>query len=384
MVRFLHTGDWQLGMTRHYLPSEAQARFTQDRFDAVRRMLASAQSAGCLFAVVAGDVFESNHVDRRTVVRGLEAMGESDLPVFLLPGNHDPLDASSVYLSPTFAQSAPPNVRVLTDARPHDLGQGVEVVGAPWRSKRPLADLVGPALGACEPLRAPADPDGPRIRIGVAHGALDTVTAVRDDPARISFDVVRQLFEERRLSYLALGDRHSLTRCEEGNRMWYAGSPEPTDHDEEDPGKALVVDLEPDSVHVSQLEVGTWRFLKQAFELHSTDDVESLGRWLEQVPDKERTVLRLPLEGSLRLQDKARLDRLVEEAQDLFATVEVWGRQRDLAVEPEDADFDDLALAGFARETVEGLRAQAARDDEEGFDARNALALLVRLARKAS
>ena len=43
---------------------------------------------------------------------------------------------------------------------------------------------------------------------------------------------------------------------------------------------------------------------------------------------------------------------------------------------PEDADFADLELAGFAREALETLR-ERATDDET---ARNALALLVRLA----
>ena len=116
MARFLHTGDWQLGMTRHFLSEEAQARFTDDRFAAVRELLALARREGCLFAVVAGDVFETNHVDPRTVKRALEALRGAALPVLLLPGNHDPLDAGSVYRSRTFRDHRPPNVRVLEDA----------------------------------------------------------------------------------------------------------------------------------------------------------------------------------------------------------------------------------------------------------------------------
>jgi len=38
MIRFLHTSDWQLGMTRSFLSEEAQARYTQARFDAIRTM----------------------------------------------------------------------------------------------------------------------------------------------------------------------------------------------------------------------------------------------------------------------------------------------------------------------------------------------------------
>ena len=33
-VRFPHTSDWQLGMTRHFLEGEAQARYSAARIDA--------------------------------------------------------------------------------------------------------------------------------------------------------------------------------------------------------------------------------------------------------------------------------------------------------------------------------------------------------------
>ncbi len=96
MPRFLHSADWQLGMTRHFLSEEAQARFSQDRLDAVRALGRLARDEACEFVVVAGDVFESNQVDRRTIARAIEALRAIDVPVYLLPGNHDPLDAASV------------------------------------------------------------------------------------------------------------------------------------------------------------------------------------------------------------------------------------------------------------------------------------------------
>ena len=38
MIRFLHTGDWQLGMTRHFFSEGVQERFAQSRFDAIREL----------------------------------------------------------------------------------------------------------------------------------------------------------------------------------------------------------------------------------------------------------------------------------------------------------------------------------------------------------
>src|SRR5438046_5048256 len=109
MVRFLHTSDWQLGMGRYFLSREAQARFTGARIDAIRSISGVATQYECQFIVVAGDVFESNNLDRQVAVRALEAMRASAIPIYLLPGNHDPLDAASIYRSATFLSNCPPN-----------------------------------------------------------------------------------------------------------------------------------------------------------------------------------------------------------------------------------------------------------------------------------
>ena len=91
-LRFLHTSDWQLGMTRHFLSEGAQERYSQARFDAIRTMGRVAKDEKCQFMLVCGDAFESNQVDRKTVARALEALKEVPVPVFILPGNHDPLN----------------------------------------------------------------------------------------------------------------------------------------------------------------------------------------------------------------------------------------------------------------------------------------------------
>src|ERR1035437_7212692 len=164
-VRFIHTADWQLGMTRHFLSGEAQSRFSQARIDAIRRIGALATEEKASFVVVAGDVFETNQVETRTVRRALEALSDVPVPVYLLPGNHDPLDAGSVYRSPTFNRQRPDNVIVLDDASPRMPTDGVEVVGAPWTSKQALRDPVEAAVAGLQP--SPAVP-----RVLVAHGQI--------------------------------------------------------------------------------------------------------------------------------------------------------------------------------------------------------------------
>ena len=78
MIRFLHTSDWQLGMTRHFLSDGAQERYTQARFDAIRTMGRVANDEKCQFMLGCGDAFESNQVDRKTVARALYTAGLPD------------------------------------------------------------------------------------------------------------------------------------------------------------------------------------------------------------------------------------------------------------------------------------------------------------------
>jgi DNA repair exonuclease SbcCD nuclease subunit len=366
MVRFLHTADWQLGMTRHYLSAEAQARFTAARLDAVRAVGAVAQETGAGFVVVAGDVFESNHIDRQVLVRALEAMAAIRVPVYLLPGNHDPLDAASIYRSPTFVRHCPAHVHVL-DGTVTPV-PGVELIGAPWPSKRPLADLVG---AACAGLTA-----GEPLRVLAGHGAVDYLSPSEDDPALISFAAVTDAIERGCLHYVALGDRHSTTAVGSSGRVWYAGAPEPTDFDEVEPGQVLVVDLEASSVTVERRHVATWRFVRRQFDVTADADLDVVERWLADLPDKDRTVVRLGFLGTLTLRQRSRLDALLDHHADVLAALDEWRAGTDLVVVPDDADFADLDLAGFAAAATDELRAQATAGDGV---ARDALALLHRL-----
>lgn len=377
-MRFLHTSDWQLGMRRYFLDGEAQARYTGERFDAVARLGALAREAGCELVVAAGDLFESNQVDRRTVLRALDAMAAIEVPLFLLPGNHDPLDAASVYRSVDFTERLPPGVRVLDGTEPIEVRPGVEVAGAPWTTRHPRGDLVADAVSALPPLSG-------GVRVLVGHGRIDAGAPDPDEPALIRLGGIERALTEGRFHYLALGDRHSATRiCE---RVWYSGTPEATSFDEERPGRALVVDLEPGSdggegtCRVEERRLGLWRFLAEERRLGGDDDVAELEAWLEGLEEKPRTVLRLSLVGQLPLHARVRLDELLERAGDRFAGVEQWEAGSDLVLVPDDLDLDRLGLGGYAREALERLLTDAGGDphDPETAAARDALPLAYRL-----
>jgi DNA repair exonuclease SbcCD nuclease subunit len=382
-VRFLHTSDWQLGMTRHFLGGGDEATFAQARLDAIVRLADLTRERSCSFVVVAGDVFETNHPDPRTIGRALDALRAFDVPVYLLPGNHDPYDPASVYRSAVWRDGCPERVEVLTDRTPRIPVAGVEVVGAPWTSKRPAGDLVAATCAAL--------PAADGLRVVVGHGPADLVSGDHGQPGTVRVAAVEAAIEDGKVEYLALGDRHSTLAVGDSGRIWYAGAPEPTSYREEDAGNALVVDLGPLLARtgsarraarpdVETVAVGRWRFQEVHGEVHDDADLTALFATLDALPDKARTIVKVKVTGTLTLGQAARLEEGLEDREHVFGALEHPERHVDVTVVPAADDLAALPLTGYAASARDRLLTRAHGDDPaEARAASDALGLLVRL-----
>lgn len=399
MVRFLHTADWQVGMTRRYLASEAQARFASSRVDVIRRLGEVAVRQGCDFVLVCGDVFEHAQLTPQTVRRALEALRAVEVPVYLLPGNHDHLGPLSLWATALLAEELPAHVHVLDAPGVHAVAPGVEIVAVPWHGKHPGSDLVAEVVA--ELPRGPAP--GGTVRVVAAHGAVDVLDQDRRSASAIAVAPLVAALEAGQIHYVALGDRHSRTRVDPA--IWYSGAPEPTAWREQDPGDVLVVEVEPAGaaradVRVTPHTVATWRFVALDRRTDCDEDLDVLDAELAGLPDKDRTVVRLGLRGTLGLAQHARLEELLARHADLLGALHRPSQHSDLVLAGED-DIADLGLGGFLAAAVEEIRTvsdEAApagpgaecgtggvadfvpgRPDDAG-SARDALALLYRLA----
>ena len=101
-MRLLHSSDLHIG-------ADGEGSFTR-RWgrgigDVVRRERVDA-------VLLAGDTYDSNRVPAEVVEQTVEWFESLDVPVVILPGNHDCYDQRSAYLRPSFARSG----RI--DARP--------------------------------------------------------------------------------------------------------------------------------------------------------------------------------------------------------------------------------------------------------------------------
>lgn len=393
MVRFLHTADWQIGMTRRFMAPEAQARFAGSRIDAVRRVGRVAREQECDFVLVCGDVFEHAQLTPQTLRRTLEALRAVEVPVYLLPGNHDHLGAMSVWATPLMTEELPEHVHVLAEPGVHEVAPDVEVLAVPWHGKHPQEDLVAPVLAGLD-AGAPGT-----VRILAAHGVVDVLDPERRHRAAIATEPLRAALESGLLHYVALGDRHSRTQVSDA-AIWYSGAPEPTAWREEAPGDVLVVAVDTAShgtgatVSVTPHHVATWSFVTLERRVDSDADLEALDAELTALPEKDRTIAQLRLRGTLGLAQHARLEELLARHEDLLGALQRPAQHTDLVLAGDD-DIAELGLGGFLASAVEDMRTMA--DDEgnaspdtgsftpglpdDGDSARDALRLLYRLAR---
>lgn len=371
-VTFIHTSDFQLGMTRWFLGPAAQSRFDDDREAAVLRLGELATETGAEFIVVAGDVFEHNSLSRSTLLRAKDMFKRLPVPVYLLPGNHDPLVADSIFFN-SFAD----NVHVIADSEPIKVRPGVEIVGAPYLSKRANYDLVRRALEPLEPAEEGA------VRIAVGHGQVESRAGEGEDSDADTIDLafVEECLDKGVIDYLALGDTHSTESLGRSGKVWFSGSPETTAFDdrERDSGNALVVTVEGERVDVVKHRVGRWDFRAIDADVNSLEEVEAFLAELEAVPEKIRTAVKYSLRGTVGLSAQARLEQGLEEMEEVFASLKPRERTMDLHLAPSEEELSELSLSGYAADALAELL-----EDLDNPTARDAANLLFRLSAKGA
>lgn len=362
-------------MTRRFLAPEEQGRFTGDRLAAVRQIAKIAGEENCDFVVVCGDVFESNQVDRKVVANAVEALKEFSVPVLILPGNHDALDATSVYLSEEFARR-PENIILLDEVAAFSVpGSKARVVAAPLFSRTPAEDLAAAALSGQE---READVT---LQLLVAHGVTSDLNPDRNALDTIEVDVLKAALDAKTIDYVALGDRHSEISVDGNNRIRYCGSPVATGFDDNNSNQILIVDKEGDAITVEPKTVGEWEFSTNKFELAGDEDIDQIESWLDSIPNKHLRVVKFSVVGTVSLAGRARLDELLDRYAELFAALWLRERHTAIAVSPSPKDLEDLSLSGYASTTLEELvELSGSTNESDAATSSDALSLLYRLA----
>lgn len=409
-MRFIHAADLHLGLRVTGLGKETNRRVQEARFQALDNLVAEAKKHAVDFILIAGDLFDDNHVDAIVRGRPLELFRKLPMPVYVLPGNHDPLRPDSVWERPPWNQLSDANVHVL-------------------RQREPVSPMNGVTLYPC-PLTSTTSPDDPTewlppraagengIRIGVAHGSVNDRERLSEDDHLID----RNVAERCGLDYLALGHWHHTLIYPDSQgveRMAYSGVHEPKGFPHStDPRRNLFVGWMPYSnaknpelfagdgrgkvllvgiphagaaPAIKEIATGYLEWKDETVRVLHEEDLSKLINDLATRPNYERQLLRLTLQGTLNAKAYLRVDELEGSpgAGGVLRRYYWFDLNKDgLGVEPTEDELRELVGDGVLSEVYRLLCPKDAPDDPAGRDAGDreladqALLVLYRLAQE--
>lgn len=365
MFRFIHSSDLHLGKRFGNLPQELGVRLREARHGVIGRLAAQARANGAGAVLLAGDTFDTETPTPEIRRQALAEMAHhAPLVWVLLPGNHDSLQASSLWSA--LRDGLPANVRLATEPEPCDLAPGVVLLPAPCTVRRPGRDLT-------EWMSAAATPAG-TLRLGLAHGPIRDFS----EDGMAGEVIAPDRAARAGLDYLALGDWHGAVAVDA--RTHYSGTPEPDRFKHDRPGAALLVELAGPGAEPQVTPLATAAFDWRTVPLHllaADDGPALLAARLPAGPQRRQSLLRIAASGRTSLAGRTALAAAVTQAAPEFALLAL--DDHELATECEAADLDLIDRAGALREAAETLRAASLDTGADAAARETARAALMRL-----
>lgn len=208
-VRLVHSSDL------HVDDDRIAAQHGGDGTGGLAAVLATARALDANVVLLAGDTFDNHMVRPATIDRAGVLLAEAGLPVVLLPGNHDPLTADSVYRRGGFDRIVNLRILGLTEDDIAEFSEyGLDIWG---RAHRDYIDMV--PLADPRPRRA-------RRRIAMAHGHYEPPETWHN-PLRPSWLISDAMIAATGADYVALGHWDRAAQVGDGSvPAYYSGSPD--------------------------------------------------------------------------------------------------------------------------------------------------------------
>ena len=353
-MRFLHTADWHIGLEAAFAGSAAP-RVRDARLEAARNVIQAAREHSAEFIVAAGDTFDHNAIARHVVAEVADIFGSAPCPVFVIAGNHDPLEPASVWNHPAWRTAN--RVKILTERNPVSVGGGT-LYPCPLTRKRSEEEPSS---------WIPVKGDG--IRIAIAHGNAGDIMA-EDGGHPIPFGAAERLS----LDYVALGHWHSTLEFPSGaaTRMAYCGAPETASFGERDSGNVLLVDIAQHGAPpvLNRIRTGVLSFVNLEENVTVEGRLAEFVRQMAALPNPDTSLIQIRLRGLLFERDRDELGRIRSAcSRCLHSRVDESG----LRPAPQDAAWVRGLPPGVIAETAQRLRGLASEGGEQSAVAMQAL-----------
>jgi DNA repair exonuclease SbcCD nuclease subunit len=384
MLRLIHTADWQIGKPYGTVADDQKRfRLQQERLAAIGRIRDAVRQQQAELVLVAGDLFDSPTPATTAVLEVLERIGEMEVPVLVIPGNHDHGAPGTVWHRDDFQRhqrQLAPNLQLLLERQPLLLEQAV-VLPCPLLRNQDSSD-------PCQWLQnldwkgLPAE----LPRIVLAHGGVHGFGARdydRDEEAQAGANNLIDLaaLPAAQLDYIALGDWHNLKQV--SAQAWYPGTPEPDRFDQGEDnqrGQVLLAELERGiAPTITPLPTGRVCWHNISFRFSGDGDLDRFERQLEELTAGRvaRDLLRLEVSGSLSLAGHRRYQQLIDDLEHRLLRLRIKGdcQQAPEAGELEQliARSDDPLIAQVAQQLQHRLSRESDPDSEDAARIRTAL-----------
>ena len=207
-IVLLHSSDLHVDDDPHQSP------YGKDGTTGLRVVLNAAKAHAADYLLLVGDVFDNNRQSPAIIEQCVALLAGFDRPVIVLPGNHDPVTADSVWLRGGLNKLAHVHIIGVThDLAVHFPRHDLEVWG---HAHIDYGNMV--------PLREPR-PRTARWHVTLAHGHYE------DDgvpPLRPSWLISNAEIEATGADYLALGHWNRAAAVGTGTTVpaYYSGSPD--------------------------------------------------------------------------------------------------------------------------------------------------------------
>ena len=342
MPIFLHTADWQIGRQYSQFSPEDSSAISEARIDAVATIAKLAAENAVDAVMVAGDVFDTQTVAERTLRKLFNAMQGFAGPWIMIPGNHDAALTESVWTHAQRLEGLPSNLHLALAGKVIEFPDlNFAALCAPLTQRHTYNDLTA----AFDGWETPAG----MLRVGIAHGSVQGILAEEIDSAN---PIAPDRAIAARLDYLALGDWHG---CKQINpRTWYSGTPEQDRFKGNEPGYALLVQIDAPGAMPVVTRLQTGRYVWQEVEFHLTiaSDADQLVSKLDAIEGKD--VLKLTLTGQTDLLGQQKILGAISRAHARARSLEC--DQAGLRLMPTADDIAALKADGYLGEVIAELR----------------------------
>jgi len=370
-------------MTFHGFKEKSRSAMEDDRIEVIEAIGDFANNAanGIDFVLVCGDIFETPRVSETLVKKTFKKIERIKKPVYVLAGNHEWNGSEFMFSTKYFLENKPANLHVLQAGINSVEGlTGVEIVAAPLEGKEDLVDLVKTQIDLLEPTTI--------IRIVAGHGSIDAIMPAGGRKDLIALTPIEKALADKKIHYVAMGDRHSTTKVGDSGAVWYSGAPEPTAFTEDDQRNVLAVEVNPGTAaKVEKIQVGQWEFIRfgtkfEQHQLRSKQDLDDLEKQIDAIKKPPKTAVKIYLDSVLDFDSDVRRGTLFDEWEDdTLARFEVSKSSKGARIESNPLNEKAPAgLSGYALSAYEELKASARAEDEDSEIALEALKLLTEFA----